>query len=306
MGAVVAVVAGHAFSARPWTSTAIFSWHVGIFFVLSGYLWRPGRDLRTEVVHRGRTLLLPYVAWLVLVTAAWWLIRQHRGQPLHEHYFHRLAKGGSHIGMPYSAFWFITALFVAAVLYRVLERLAGRWAPAVALAVGGAGLAVAERSPEALRSVWWAAGLAIPCLVYVAAGAALRAVRERVPAPLVVGPVLVVAGFAAFVVADVSPPVIKSADFGDPALTVLAGTAIAVGAILLAEGVFTGRLRTVPWLTALATTALPVVFAHGLVLVVLADRPLDASVAAFLAAVALPWAAALAIRRSRALSSVLL
>jgi hypothetical protein len=303
---VVAVVAGHAFSARPWTSTAIFSWHVGIFFVLSGYLWRPGRDLRTEVVHRGRTLLVPYVAWLVLVTAAWWLIRQHRGQPLHEHYFHRVAKGGSYIGMPYSAFWFITALFVAAVLYRVLERFAGRWAPVAALTVGGIGLVAAERSPEAVRSVWWAAGLAVPCLVYVAAGAVLRSVRPHVPAPLLVGSLLVGTGFATFLLTDVSPPVIKAANFGDPGLTVAAGVLIAVGAILFAEGVFTGRGRSVSWLTALATTALPVVFAHGLVLVVLADRPLDASVAAFLAAVALPWAGALAIRRSRALSAVLL
>jgi fucose 4-O-acetylase-like acetyltransferase len=303
---VIAVVAGHAFSARAWTSQAIFSWHVGIFFVLTGYLWRPGRSLRTEMSRRARTLLVPYIVWLVLVTAAWWVIRLHRGRPLHEQFFHRLAKGGSYIGMPYSAFWFITALFFAAVLYRALDGLVGRWAPVAALAVGSLGLVAAEHSPEALRSVWWAAGLAVPCLVYVAAGAALRIARPYVPAPLPLGLLLAAAGFAAFVVADVSPPVIKSADFGDPVLTVLAGIMIAVGVIMVAEGLFSGRMRSVPWLTALATAALPVVFTHGLVLVVLADRPLDASVAAFLAAVAVPWAMALAIRRSRTLSSVLL
>lgn len=306
VAAVTAVVAGHAFSGRPWTGEAIFSWHVGIFFVLSGYLWRPGRRLRPEVVHRARTLLVPYAAWLALVTATWWLLREHRDRPLHEPFFHRVAKGGSYIGMPYSAFWFITALFVAVVLYRALERVAGRWTPLAAMGVGAVGLAAAERSPEALKSIWWAAGLAVPCLVYVAAGALLRAVRPHVSAPLVVGPVLVAAGFAAFLVGGVSPPVIKAADFGDPVLTVVAGAAIAVGAILLCEGVFTGRRRTVPWITALATTALPVVFAHGLVLVALADRPLDTSFGVFLAALTLPWAAALAIRRSRALSSVLL
>jgi hypothetical protein len=304
--AVTAVVAGHAFSARPWTSEAIFSWHVGIFFVLSGYLWRPGRGLRPEVVHRARTLLVPYAAWLLLVTAAWWLIREHRGRPLHEPFLHRVAKGGSYVGMPYSAFWFITALFVAAVLYRALEGVAGRWTPLAALGVGAAGLVAAEHSPEALKSIWWAAGLAVPCLVYVAVGALLRSVRPHVSAPLAVGPVLVAAGFAAFLVGDVSPPVIKAADFGDPALTVLAGGAIAVGLILLCEGVFTGRRRTIPWVTALATTALPVVFAHGLVLVALADRPLDASVGVFLAALTVPWVAALAIRRSRRLAAVLL
>lgn len=304
--AVTAVVAGHAFSARPWTSEAIFSWHVGIFFVLSGYLWRPGRGLRPEVVHRARTLLVPYAAWLLVVTAAFWLIREHRGRPLHEPFLHRVAKGGSYVGMPYSAFWFITALFVAVVLYRALEHLAGRWTPVAALAVGGAGLVVAEHSPDALRSVWWAAGLAVPCLVYVAAGALLRTVRTHVPAPLATGPLLVAAGFGAFLLGGVSPPVIKAADFGDPALTVLAGTAIAVGAILTCEGLFGGRPRRVPWLAALATTALPVVFAHGLVLVALADRPLDTSVGVFLAALTVPWAAALAVRRSAALSSVLL
>jgi hypothetical protein len=121
-----------------------------------------------------------------------------------------------------------------------------------------------------------------------------------------VGALLVVVGLSTFLVADVRPPVIKSADFGDPLLAVLAGTAIAAGAILLAEGVFRGPWRSAPWITALATTALPVIFGHGIVLVVLADRPLDASVTAFLAAVALPWLAALVIARSRRLSTVLL
>jgi hypothetical protein len=49
-----------------------------------------------------------------------------------------------------------------------------------------------------------------------------------------------------------------------------------------------------------------VILGHGVVLVVLADRPLDASVGAFIAAVAIPWSLALVVSRSRRLAAVLL
>jgi acyltransferase len=301
--AVVAVVAGHAYSLHPWAPRLIFSWHVPIFFVLSGYLWTPGRALATEIRKRSRTLLVPYVGWLIIVTAGWWLVRLHRGRTLHEPFFHRLFKGGAYIGMPYSAFWFITALFFAAVMYRLIEKLAGPWTPVAGAGVGIVGLVIAQHEPHALASVWWAAGLALPCLVFVATGTLLKLARPHVPAPAVLGALLLLIGGLALR-SGVSPLNVKSGSFGDPAISVLTSIGLCVGLVLLVDGLLAGsRLRGV---STLGAAALPVVFAHGLFLVVLAEEPFDAPVWVFVTAVTVPWLAALVIARSRRLAVVLL
>lgn len=303
--AVVAVVAGHAYSRHPLTSPLIFSWHVPIFFVLSGYLWTRGRSLRGEIKRRSTTLLVPYLAWLIIVTVAWLVVRHHRGVALHEQFFHRLVKGGAYIGMPYSAFWFVTALFVAAVAYRMIEKVAPRVAPGLAAAVGALGIVVAGRSPQSLQSVWWGAGLAVPCLLFVAAGAALRTIRPHVRAPAMTGFLLLVLGGLALW-SGVDSLNIKSAWFGDPVTTVLVSLTLCFGMILLAEGLaahWTNRSRSI---SAVATAALPVILAHGMVLVVLADDPFHAPIGAFLAALVIPWAGALVVARSSRLSALLL
>jgi fucose 4-O-acetylase-like acetyltransferase len=303
--AVVAVVAGHAYSKHPLTSRLIFSWHVPIFFVLSGYLWTRGRSLRSEVRRRAKTLLVPYLAWLLIVTAAWLIVRQHRGVPLHERFFHKLIKGGTYIGMPYSAFWFITALFVAAVAYRLIEMVAPRTAPALAAAAGAVGIVMAEHSPQALRSVWWAAGLALPCLLFVAAGSFLRTVRPHVRAPALSGSILVLLG-AFGLWQGVDPLNLKGARFGDPVISVLLSVTVCFGLILLAEGATNLWVNWSRAISAVATAALPVIFAHGIVLVVLADDPFYAPPGAFAAALILPWVGALVVSRSPRLAATLL
>jgi acyltransferase len=303
--AVVAVVAGHAYSRHPSTARLIFSWHVPIFFVLSGYLWTPGRSLGSEVRRRGETLLVPYTAWLVIVTTGWLLVRHHRGIHLHERFFHKLLKGGTYIGMPYSAFWFISALFVAAVVFRLIERATGGLAPVVAAAAGVVGVVVAGHSPQTLRSIWWAVGLALPCLLFVAAGALLRKVRPGISWPLLTGAALLLFGGSALRL-GVHSLNIKNANFGDPAVTLIVSIALCVGMILVAEGMFVGGLSRSDAISRLAAGALPVVLAHGMFLVVLADEPFDAPLWVFVAALVVPWLAALLIARSPKLAKVLL
>ncbi len=89
-----------------------------LFFITTGYLWRPGRTTWDEARRRGRTLLVPYIAWLAIVSLIWFGFRAARGEPFDTDLLHRLPLGGNSIGRPYSAFWFITCLFVTTVLMR--------------------------------------------------------------------------------------------------------------------------------------------------------------------------------------------
>ena len=81
---LAAIVIGHVYSAEHEVRLATYTWHVPVFFILSGYLWQPGRG---AACRYGQTC--PNVARAIcqLVGAsvrvrrpapscpAWWLIR---------------------------------------------------------------------------------------------------------------------------------------------------------------------------------------------------------------------------------------
>ncbi|GAA2040666.1 hypothetical protein GCM10009819_27800 [Agromyces tropicus] len=255
---VVAVVFAHIW-AGGLTHAAIYSWHVPVFFVLSGYLWREGRTLGDEVRRRARSLLVPYALWLVVVTAAWAAFTAVVGtmqlpDPT------ALLLGGARIGGQYAAFWFVTALFVAAIAMRALSAIAV-WVPPV---VGALVLAVAYVQPEWVRWVPWSAGVALAALVFVSAGDGLRRIRDRVAAPLPIGAALVVGGLALTISGIVPPVDMKAADFGAPIVSVVVSAAISCGLILVFEGVQdrfpTGLARSA---TRLAGLAMPVILFHA-------------------------------------------
>ena len=62
---IVAVVAGHVWS-NELARDLLYTWHVPLFFVLSGYLWARDRSMALEVPNRWGTIGLPYTAWLSL------------------------------------------------------------------------------------------------------------------------------------------------------------------------------------------------------------------------------------------------
>ncbi|MFC9917646.1 acyltransferase family protein [Agromyces binzhouensis] len=290
---VVAVVFAHIW-AGGLTHQAIYSWHVPVFFVLSGYLWREGRSIGEEVRRRARSLLLPYALWLVVVTVAWAGFTAVVGtmqmpDPV------ALVLGGARIGGQYAAFWFVTALFVAAVAMRALSAVA-TWLP---LAVGAVVLGVAYVQPEWVRWVPWSAGVGLAALVFVSAGDGLRRYRDRVGAPLPIGLALVGVGLA-LTVSGVVPPVdMKAADFGAPIVSVVVSAAISCGLILVFEGV---QERFPSWVSrgaiALAAVAMPVILGHAFFIA--AGNVVGArSIAVFAFALTVPVVAGLLLRRSR-------
>ncbi|TCI99731.1 acyltransferase family protein [Aeromicrobium sp. IC_218] len=300
---LVAIVAGHAWDGHE-VSVLLFSWHVPIFFLLTGYLWRPGRPLGAEVRKRARTLLVPYVLWYLIVAGIWFT---YASQVLYDdfdwHAAARTALGGVDAPRPFSAFWFVTALFAATVALRALEKL-GPWAPWLVAALM-LGLFVQDRVRWA--GVYWSAATGVACLVFVLAGQVLRTHRDRVPLPLVTGIALVLVGLVPVVAGDVMSLNLKAGVFGTPYLSVLCAIAISIGVLLVCEWAAqvlpAVLLRPV---VPLATAALPLLFTHTLVMAFI-DANSDPSTRwwLFWTALLLPWALGLLIGRTR-LRSVLL
>jgi AraC-like DNA-binding protein len=86
------------------------------------------------VRRRALSLLLPYGAWLLVIAA----LLVGFADPL------RLLAGGAHLPHGFTAFWFVTAFFVAIVAAASIERLALGWQWAIALALLGAGFLASD------------------------------------------------------------------------------------------------------------------------------------------------------------------
>jgi len=277
---VAVVVAGHVWGDVPQFRALTYSWHVPVFFVLSGYLttrstmWKLTR-------RRAVSLLLPYASWLVLISL---LIPGIAPVP-------NLVLGGAYLSRPYSAFWFVTALFVAVILAAVLDGLALRWQWAIA----GALLVGAYLVGPELARVPLDAGVGVACVVFVIAGRTLRRVRPMIAGAGSVGAIALVGGLALAGLGLVRPLDLKVADFGTPVASVLVAVMISAGLILVAEVALDGASVPVSAvITRVSLGGFMVVLTHAAVLHWIG---FDGSgrVAAFAAALLIPWIAALIV-----------
>jgi acyltransferase len=296
----IAIVAGHTWDV-PFVRAGIYSWHVPLFFFLTGYLWRARiRTPGAEAKNRARTLLVPYVAWLVLITVlalAIWA----QPQGLNLTSLQPILLGGHYVGKPFSAFWFVTALFVVAVALRILER-GPRWLPwGSALIL----LGIAYSSHGALAAIPEAIGTGLACLVFVLAGTLVRRFRDRITRPVVTS-LLLLAISATLVATGLSSLVdLKGADFGTPIVSVAVALAISVALLLLAEVVIPRLPRLLQTgFTQLAQVSLMVILTHSAVLWLMRTPPLGSTAppfgltVSFLVALVVPWMAALVIART--------
>lgn len=273
---VVAVVAGHVWGDVPGVRALLYSWHVPVFFVLSGYLTSHA-PLPTLIRRRARTLLLPYATWLVVLA----LTIPYAFPPVN------LLLGGAYLTRPFSAFWFVTALFVAVVVAACIQRLPlwVQWVASAAL------LTAAYMIGAPLALVPWDAAVGAACVVFVIAGRTLRMYRERFPTAMLVG-----GGIVGLVVAGLgwsAPLDLKVADFGTPVVSVAVAIGISAGMIAAAEvalaraGAYSSAL-----ITRVALGGFMVVLTHAAVLTVIGFDGTGRT-AAFLLALLIPWALAM-------------
>jgi fucose 4-O-acetylase-like acetyltransferase len=290
---IVAVVVGHV-SNNTVIRDGIYTWHVPLFFVLAGYFWTTDRPLRVEAAKRTRTLLLPYAVWLAIISVVFLPWQAYRGE-LTPFDAIRPLLGGSYIGMPFSAFWFLSALFIAVLLFRSMQR----WPLGVTLVVIVASLGVAYAFPAQVSAIPLGAGVALPSLAFVAAGALIRRVQASIVRPVLVAISLLVGSVAAIASGVSAPLDLKKADFGTPVTSVLVAIAISWALILLGQWLLP-RLGSVANETAtvLASCGTMVILSHSAVLWMI-QLVTDSARLELAVALVVPFAAAMLLRRTR-------
>lgn len=256
---ILAIVVGHVWVDEP-IHLSLYSWHVPVFFFLSGYLASRKRSVADETRARWRTLARPYLFWFAVIAVVYvpyTLATDPSVDTLLGPVY-----GGVLGRKPFTAFWFVFTLFAVAVLWRMLQS-APRWVLAASLVVA---LVASIVAGVALAWTPLAIGSAIPALLFVAAGAAARRIepRLRLAQRVLIGVVLLVIALTLLATGAVPPLDIKQGEWGMPVLTALNATMISWGLVLLARAAPWGRAGAV--FTGFARIGFVVILTHGAIL----------------------------------------
>lgn len=161
---VAAVVIGHAWAGMPGAEY-LQIWRMPLFFFLAGFFFSTSRSLSGELRARSKSLALPYLVWLLLLSCAV-LAMAHTPWPFESGTISGAMIGGARTDMPFLAFWFISVLFFAALLLRAVLALPW-W---VGVLVGVSGLALAQLPDSAMAYTPLGIGLVPACMAFMLAG----------------------------------------------------------------------------------------------------------------------------------------
>lgn len=228
---VAAVVTGHAWPGMPGAEY-LQIWRMPLFFFLGGFFFSTSRTLRGELRARGRSLALPYVSWLLILSAAVLAMAQ-SPWPFEDGTIRGAFIGGARTDMPFLAFWFISVLFFAALLLRAVLALPW-WVGAL---VGVGGLTLAQLPDSAMAYTPLGIGLAPACMAFMLAGywfgRFMRSPRGlALPAKPWLGLCFLAVGFGA-VAAGVGTMNIKWSGFGTFLLSPAVAVLISIGMVLV-------------------------------------------------------------------------
>lgn len=277
---IVMVVVGHA-GAFPHQELLTI-WRMPLFFMLSGFFFTPQRTFTSEFIRRWDSLIIPYLAWSVIISV--WLIAVTWGQEdvIMDH-LESGWTGGPEQSIFWMAAWFVTTLAGATILRRFLER----FGTAVVWSVAILGMittyvctqlvSIGVLETHLLVDTPLRIGLAWPVMFYLLVGELLR----KLLMPLVqhfsshllavIGLVVVIGALTLTTVADVTSHYIQAGDFGTPVLTPLIAIIVTAGFILVFATWVNDALEKFPWTRAgvsrLVRTGTTVVFFHGLMLI---------------------------------------
>lgn len=247
--AIFLVVVGHstlALDSRGLIARCLWSFHLPLFFMISGILHDPARYAGLAAYSRARcrSLLVPYVSFalwacLLLGTLHWW-----QGGDLGE-YWRGAARHVAFGTAVVSPEWFLPCLFVTELCAFLLLRMVNTPAGIIAVACCSAAFGLAS-SLAGLRCVYWGLSSATVAVLFFAVGYLLRPwvfrVTSRPARPLVRGAQIAVLLLLTVAAASIDP--VKNdlmiAQIR-PSLFV-GGFAGSLACILLAQMVFRNRL----------------------------------------------------------------
>lgn len=120
---IIAVVIGHVWTSGPLRD-AVYSFHMPLFFLLSGMLSRP-QPVAGFTRRQLGSQMRPYVAFLLLLLLLDQIIEPLKGnRPIFSDWPQDLAPvllGGTWLRGPYTIFWFVPCLMAARILFNALQ-----------------------------------------------------------------------------------------------------------------------------------------------------------------------------------------
>ena len=127
---IIYVVLSHVYSIPAALSNYIYSFHMPLFFFLSGYLFFENKykSVAEFLKKRVQTLVIPYFIFSFITCAYWALMQNRFGDDTGQHDIGHAIIGifysnGIHHFMEFNvALWFLTCLFIVEIFFYFIRR----------------------------------------------------------------------------------------------------------------------------------------------------------------------------------------
>ncbi len=226
---IILVVVGHALvSGRVYS--AIYLFHMPLFFILAGVVFRPD-NVKATFWKRLRSLMIPYASFLLIVMLMQNALYYHWGYQLSslaksdDHQLWLDVEGGTSLTGDFGTFWFVSCLFLSLVAYDGLRSRLKKPLDASMIVVMSVFLLVSY--PLSTMSLPWDASIAPLAIFFIWVGECWSTIftsgKVRADSP---GPVMASAVLAAIGLGWFAPFDMKVGMYGTPILSVLAAIAI--------------------------------------------------------------------------------
>lgn len=277
---IAMVVLGHSGSFEG--SSLLSMWRMPLFFILSGFFFVPyGRSLRFELSRRWETLVIPYLAWSLVISLVVIVVKWSEPTEMMHHLFTGW-RGGTGRSIFWMSAWFLLSLAISAVILRYLERFP-RW---MAWTVGGGSIVVSRLFVYLNRAdildghpfaeVPLRLGISLPIIFYLLIGQEIRtrvmpAVEHlSVARASSIGLVLVVAPLVLAQHFSIPAHYMHAGLFGWPLITPMIAITVTIGFIMIFATAVNRALQASDFLSSLigrlVRTGSTVVMFHGLIL----------------------------------------
>ena len=186
-------------------------YYIQIFFIISGYVYRPGRNYRENIRKKAVRLLVPYFGYSALLWTFYAVVRRNMNEILHSlfgvfysrFYFYKVGWREDPVALldiANGAMWYLTAFFVTALLFHLIaDKCLANWKLTVAWSAGLLLISMALNELPILLP--WSIDIAGVTTVLMLIGAWMRKMEffeKKVNFWMVAGMMVVYLGIATF------------------------------------------------------------------------------------------------------------